>query len=171
MDTKVEDKQYTQTGRAMFIIAWLIFFALLFLFFHYYDRAGGEPYQTRRGSITIPADKLGHYQIEGTINNHPVKFMIDTGASIVAIPEKLAGTMQLQGRYPIMMRTMSQKVSGSMTRIEQLSFGAFTLANIKAVIVPTSNDDDTVLLGMNVLEQFDISQENRTLTIKSRAPQ
>lgn len=149
----------------MFIVAWLIFFGLLFLFFYYYKHVDESSYRVNHGTVTLVPDRNGHYHIKGYINGHPVKFILDTGATLVAIPEKLASEMQLQGRYPVSIKTASGKVTGTLTRLNQLSFAEFTLNNIKAVIVPGS-DDDTILLGMNVLSQFNLSQQDKRLIIK-----
>ncbi|MCC5014174.1 MULTISPECIES: retropepsin-like aspartic protease family protein [Legionella] len=159
------DKQYTQTGRWMFLIAWLLFFGLLLLFFYYYGEKEQGSYQITHGSVTIVADEQGHYYIDGSINDYPVKFILDTGATLVAIPQWLAAKLQLQGRYPISIQTASGEVTGTLTRLKQLSFAKFTLNNVKAVIVPGS-DDDTILLGMNVLSQFNLSQQDKQLIIK-----
>ncbi|STX37678.1 retropepsin-like aspartic protease family protein [Legionella feeleii] len=159
------DKQYTQTGRWMFLITWLFFFGLLLLFFYYYGEKEQGSYQITHGAVTIVADEQGHYYIDGSINDYPVKFILDTGATLVAIPQGLATKLQLQGRYPISIQTASGEVTGTLTRLKQLSFARFTLNNVKAVIVPGS-DDDTILLGMNVLSQFNLSQQDKQLIIK-----
>lgn len=150
----------------MFIIAWLILFVLLFLFFRYYNEGKHGSYQINRGTVTITASDDGHYYIDGKINNQAVEFLVDTGASLVAIPEKLAKQLGLYGRYSITLSTASGEVTGSLTRLQQLSFAKFNLTDVKAVIVP-GNEDETVLLGMNVLSQFNLLQEKKQLIIKN----
>lgn len=160
----MSNKQYAQTGRFMFIIAWLIFFVLLFAFFRYYDQEGKGSYQVEPGTVTITPDAQGHYRIDGYINESPVKFIVDTGASLVAIPQTLAKELNLQGRYQVNLQTAGGEVTGSLTRLQQLSFAGFTLYNVKAVIVPS--EGELVLLGMNVLSQFNLSQQDKRLVIK-----
>ncbi|MBA3537333.1 MAG: retroviral-like aspartic protease family protein [Tatlockia sp.] len=159
------DKQYTQAGRSMFIIAWLIVFVLLFLFFRYYSDGEHGSYQVNQGVVTISPDNGGHYFVKGHINEYPVEFLIDTGASLVAVPQKLATELKLQGRYTVTLKTASGEVTGSLTRLKQLSFADFNLTDVKAVIIPGS-DEDTILLGMNVLSKFNLSQQNKQLIIK-----
>lgn len=148
----------------MFIIAWLIFFVLLFAFFRYYNQGEKGSYQVEHGTVTITPDAQGHYRIDGYINESPVKFIVDTGASLVAIPQNIAMELNLRGRYQINLQTAGGEVTGSLTRLQQLSFAGFTLNNVKAVIVPSSGD--LVLLGMNVLSQFNLSQQDKRLVIK-----
>ncbi|WP_028388277.1 retropepsin-like aspartic protease family protein [Legionella fairfieldensis] len=161
----MSNEQSFQIGRLMFVIAWLIFFILLFLFFYYYNQNEKASYHVQHGTVTIRADKQGHYRLEGYVNDYPVEFMIDTGATLVAIPQKLATQMNLEGRYTISMGTANGVVTGSLTRLKQLGFAGFTLHNIKAVIIPGS-EDNVVLLGMNVLSQFNLSQQDKRLIIK-----
>lgn len=159
------DREFAQAGRLMFIIAWLIFFVLLFVFFLYYNQSEKGSYQITQGRVTISPDAQGHYRIKGAINDYPVEFMVDTGATLVAVPQKLATQFGLEGRYPVTIDTASGEVTGSLARLKQLSFAGFVLNDVKAVIVPGSQDD-TVLLGMNVLSKFNLSQQDKRLVIK-----
>ncbi|KTD24494.1 MULTISPECIES: TIGR02281 family clan AA aspartic protease [Legionella] len=161
----MNNKQYAQTGRLMFIIAWLMLFVLLFVFFYSYNESEQGSYQVEHGTITITPDAEGHYRIDGYINDYPVKFLVDTGASLVAISQNLAAQLGLQGRYVIRLQTAGGEVTGSLTRLQKLSFGRFTLNNIKAVIIAGGKEDE-VLLGMNVLSQFNLSQQDKRLMIK-----
>lgn len=149
----------------MFIIAWLIVFLLLFLFFRYYGEGEHGSYQINQGVVTITPDNGGNYFIKGLINEHPVEFLIDTGATLVAVPQKLAKQLNLQGRYTVSLKTAGGEVSGSLTRLKQLSFAKFNLNDVKAVII-SGSDEDTILLGMNVLSKFNLSQQNKQLIIK-----
>ncbi|KTD08571.1 aspartyl protease family protein [Legionella jamestowniensis DSM 19215] len=148
----------------MFLIVWLIFFILLFVFFYSYDNAGQGHYQINPGMITITPDRQGHYYLDGAINGHPVKLMLDTGATLVAIPENLAKKMKLVGRYDVTIKTAGGEVTGSLTRLDTLAFADFTLQNVKAVIIP--GDESIVLLGMNVLGKFNLSQQGKRLIVK-----
>lgn len=148
----------------MFLFAWMFLFGLLFLFFYWHDKSQDGESRVERGMVTIKADKQGHYRIKGTINDKPVEFMVDTGASLVAIPRTMADDMHLIGRYPITLDTANGQATGLLTRLEKLTFGDFQLTDIKAVILP--GDDDTVLLGMNVLSLFNLSQKGKQLVIQ-----
>ncbi|MFC3908136.1 TIGR02281 family clan AA aspartic protease [Legionella dresdenensis] len=151
-------------GRSMYLVAWIFFFGLMMLFFYYYGKAEDGQYQIQRGSLTIKADRHGHYRVPGNINGVPVKFMLDTGATLVAVPQALADQLGLQSLYPTTLQTASGNITGYLTRLNSLRFANFNLTNVKAVIIPTP--DNTVLLGMNVLSQFLISQEDGKLLIK-----
>lgn len=163
----MSDEQYARTGRVMFIIVWVIIFGGLLLFFSYHEKSESTVYLATANEYILSADKDGHYRIKGKINQYEVDFIVDTGATSVAIPQSIADTLHIVGRYPITLSTANGEVTGSLTRIQQLSFGSFTFENVKAVIMP-GNDDNEVLLGMNVLSQFNIIQQDERLILKRR---
>lgn len=152
------------SGHIMYILAWVAFFFIWFGIFYLYQNPGASEVKNLHGELLIPADRQGHYHVSGTINDKPVSFMLDTGATIVAIPSNLAEQIPLEGQYPVSIETASGQVSGMLTRVDKLSFGPFELRNVKAVIVP--GDKQVVLMGMNVLKEFRINQEKGRLLIK-----
>lgn len=152
-------------GRRMLFAAWLFFFALLFAFFYFYEKPATNNYKIKDGAVIIKADRQGHYFIDGTIDDQAVEFLIDTGATIIAIPANVADQLGLRRLYPITVKTANGNVTGSLTRIKTLTFAQFTLYNVKAIISPASNDR-LILLGMNVLSQFTMTQQNQQLEIK-----
>ncbi|QBR84585.1 TIGR02281 family clan AA aspartic protease [Legionella israelensis] len=161
----MSNDQYARTGRTMFILAWLIFFIFLFLFFHYYGQENEPRYRIQQGQLILDADEQGHYRMPGHINDRPVHFLLDTGASLVAVPQTLANQLHLTGRYPVRIQTAGGNITGMLTRLDKLEFGKFTLKNVKAVIIP-GDRDKMVLMGMNVLNQFNMIQKNKQLIIK-----
>lgn len=161
----MSDDQYARAGRVMFIFAWIILFSVLFLFFYYYDKSANSINSVNQNELILSSDRDGHYRIKGSINDYPVEFLVDTGASMVAIPQQLANRLQISGRYPISLSTANGEITGLLTRLQKLTFGEFKLQDVKAVIIP-GDSDDTVLLGMNVLSQFNIIQQNGRLLLK-----
>lgn len=157
------DNVSTKSGRFMFAVAWLLFFALILLFFHYFQKRETK-YQIKAGNLIITADKEGHYFVDGAINEHPVKFLVDTGATLVAIPKSVADSINLKGRYTVSINVAGGQIEGTLTRINKLSFGNFTLYDVKGVIFSDKAQDSIVLLGINVLAQFSLSQQAGKLT-------
>lgn len=164
----MSDEQYARTGRFMFLLVWIIIFIALFLFFNYQGTQKSQVLLANQNELVLTADAQGHYFVAGTINDHPVEFLIDTGASIVAIPQNVADALHIKGSYPITLSTANGHVTGALTRVQRLSFGAFTLNNVKVVIIP-ADKNGLVLLGMNVLHYFDLSQNNKQLVLKRQS--
>lgn len=113
-------------------------------------------------SLIVKQDLSGHYFVKGFINNVPIRFLIDTGASTVLIPNHLAKQAKLPCNRQIVMNTANGDVTDCETTIEKLRFGSFSVENINGAI---SKHDDDALLGMNVLQQFKIEQTNGELRI------
>jgi len=156
-----------KAGRYMIILAWIFAFFLMALFFHYTTQSdnGSYEYSAKHGTLTIDGDTKGHYWVDGAINQVSVRFMVDTGASLVAIPEPLAQKMGLSGRYPVLLQTAAGSIEGQLTRVKTLQFSGFHFSNVKAVIMP-ADGSETVLLGMNVLSDFTIMQKDGQLVMK-----
>ena len=57
-----------------------------------------ESIELRSGirEVTLQRNRQGHYIADGTINNIPVTFLLDTGATDVAIPETIADQANLK---------------------------------------------------------------------------
>jgi len=161
----MNDEHFSQVGRTMFLLAWIILFVVLFLVFNYFRASESTVYKVSSTEYSLSADREGHYRINGTINGYPVHFLVDTGATLVAVPQAVAEQAHLSGRYPVTITTANGEVTGSLTRLQSLSFGEFMLHDIKAVIIP-GKDDDVVLLGMNVLSQFSMVQQDKKLILK-----
>lgn len=160
----MSEEHLSKAGRFMFLIAWIIVFGVLFSSFYYFGQPGSTVITSTANEFRLGADYSGHYRIKGRINDHPVEFLVDTGATWVAIPQNIATELGISGKYPVTMTTANGEVTGSLTRIDQLTFGSFTLHDVKAVIMP--KEDDTVLLGMNVLSQFSMEQQDNQLIFK-----
>lgn len=107
----------------------------------------------------------GHYSVDGTINKQRLNFVIDTGASLVSIPQGIATSAGLSCLRQVTMRTGNGMVNACATIIQQLQFGSFTMKNVKAIIAPNL---DQPLLGMNVLDQFRVEQDNGEMRLSSK---
>ena len=108
----------------------------------------------------------GHYHISGSINGRPVKFMLDTGASMVSVSEQVARQAGLKCDVPATFTTANGKISGCVAQREEVTFGGFRLFDVDVAIMP--NMDDLSLLGMNALGRFDLQQSDGTLIIGAK---
>ena len=123
-----------------------------------------NPIEMTEKGIIISADRRGHYSGAGMINNHPMEFMIDTGATQVAVPGKLAQQVGLTFGMPVISQTAAGRVQAYQTIIPTLQIGTITLHNTHAVILEQL---DQVLIGMTVLKQFKVTQFDGKMTIET----
>jgi clan AA aspartic protease (TIGR02281 family) len=116
-------------------------------------------------SLIIPAGEGGHYFIDGQINNTAINFVVDTGASVVALPYSLPFVRQLKCRAYANMDTANGNIRVCAVNLEKFNFGGFQLENVTAVIMPNLSQ---ALLGMNVLKQFTLEQKENELRLFKR---
>ena len=160
-------------GKGMIIAAWLIVLGLLTVFFNNLLEKQHNPNQDLQGRILdsgtrevqLIRNRAGHYVTPGEINQHKVTFMLDTGATNVSIPEKIANRMGLQKGYPLSVNTANGVIQVYSTRLQELRIADIVLHDISANINPYM-DDEGVLLGMNVLKKLELIQRGETLTLR-----
>ncbi len=118
------------------------------------------------GKLELKQTREGHYYSSGTINGSPIVFMIDTGATIIAISAEMAASAGIKNCSPHFVTTASGKVQGCIATAAKITFGSFALTNIAVSILPDMPGE--ALLGMNVLRNFHIEQIDDIMRISSR---
>ena len=115
--------------------------------------------------VVLQRNAHGHYLSNGTINDINVVFLLDTGASDVAIPESLANKIGLVKTQTIVIKTANGNTKAYRTRLDSVAIGEIKLYDLNATILPNITGDE-ILLGMNFLKHFEITQKGRSLTIR-----
>jgi aspartyl protease family protein len=123
--------------------------------------------ETGRGVVVVQRDRSGHYLAEGAINGIGVSFLLDTGATDVAIPAPLARELGLEFGPEVMVMTAAGPVQAWMTRLDRVSIGQLSLRDVRGTI--TRGPLDEVLLGMSFLKHFRLTQQGDQLIIESEA--
>ena len=166
----------SSAGTAMTAIAWILFLFILFGGFDYLIAKRNNPNQNivtneyflangLQKEIVLQRNAHGHYVTSGTINDYEVVFLLDTGASDIAIPESLANDIGLTKKQRIVVKTANGNARAYRTRIASVGIGDIKLYDLNATIL-TNMPGKEILLGMNFLKHFEITQKGRTLTIK-----
>ena len=151
---------------------WILGFLLLALVFGRIIDQQNNPNQsiaTVQGAgsqeIVLLRNRNGHYVFDGEINHHKVTFLVDTGATITAIPAHLQQTLGLKAGARASVSTANGVTTAYLTRLDQLALGDIELHNVKASIIQGMAVDE-VLLGMNVLKNFELVQRGNHLIIR-----
>ncbi|WP_228517666.1 retropepsin-like aspartic protease family protein [Aliidiomarina indica] len=159
-------------GRGFAILAWVSLFAVFYLFFNHYLERQNNPNQQvvtytdgNRAVVELQQNRAGHYLVNGTINGRHVSFLLDTGATQVAIPGRLADELGVNPGTRVQVRTASGIASAYQTRIDTLTFGEIRLQDVSATIVP-DYDSSHILLGMSALRALEFTQRDGVLTIR-----
>ena len=162
----------SRAGTGMTVVAWIIFLTILFAGFDYLISQRINPNQnivtTVNGpqkEIVLQRNSYGHYVSNGTINGHRVTFLLDTGASDIAIPESIANRIELSKGRSIVVKTANGNAKAYRTRLDSVAVGEIKLYDLNATILPNITGDE-ILLGMNFLKHFEITQKGRSLTIR-----
>lgn len=117
----------------------------------------GMPEQRIEGSETIiPLAPDGHYWLVANVNGVPVRFLVDTGATLTALSTSDAARAGLEpraGGLPVMLGTANGTVTAELTTVTSLSFGNIEARGLDAVIAP--NLGQTNVLGMNFLSRLE----------------
>lgn len=114
------------------------------------------------GGLEIMADRQGHFRGTAYINNVPMPFLIDTGATLTSIPANLAYAAGLPVGASINSSTAGGKVVDRLTQLTSLKIGNAEIKNLDAAI---NEHLEEVLIGMNTLKYFTITQRGNTLTL------
>ncbi|HFD79228.1 MAG TPA: TIGR02281 family clan AA aspartic protease [Gammaproteobacteria bacterium] len=170
---ETEQKYTRKIGVGMTIAAWVAALALLALFFEHRLERQHNPNQavySRLGDdgvreVVLKRNHYGHYVASGTLNGEPVEFMLDTGASDVAIPSELADRLGLKRGAPVHYQTANGVITAYRTTIDSVTLGPLVIRNVAASINPGLGNTD-ILLGMSVLKHVEFSQRGDSLILR-----
>ena len=173
MDKNSDQKEQTQIGTWMIAMMWIVLFGMLFYIFEEEIERKINPNQTvdtvylgdQTREVTLQRNRKGHYVTSGHINNQPVVFMLDTGATGVAVPQHLAARLFLQKGQSIELHTANGRATGYMTNIDNIGVGDIKLHDIDAVINP-NDKSDIILLGMSFLKEIEFTQRGDMLILR-----
>lgn len=124
----------------------------------------------RKKQLRINSGQHGHYFYRGSINGFSVDFLVDTGASSIAINANTAkrlGISRRMSRGNVYVNTANAKVTGYLVTLREVKLGAIVVNNIEAVIMPNEYPEK-ILLGNSFLSKCDIKIENGVLVLTSK---
>ena len=148
---------------------WLAAMGLLggfYLLFSMLDDSGGmvsSMDSNGAAMVVLEQDRSGHYVAEGEINGQAVTFLVDTGATDVALPESAARALGLQFGPKVKVMTAAGPATAWMTRLDEVAIGDIRRRNVRASI--TSGEFDGILLGMSFLRHYSLAQQDGKLVI------
>jgi iron donor protein CyaY len=117
------------------------------------------------GSMEVRRHANGHFYLPGSIENVPVTFMVDTGASVTSISSDLARQAGIRNCREVQFQTANGPATGCIALVPRMTLGNFVLQNITVAVMPNM---ETNLLGANVLRNFQVSQSDSSMLIGRR---
>jgi aspartyl protease family protein len=130
----------------------------------HYSTGGGDT----RQSVTLSADTHGHFLTDGAVNGVPVRFVVDTGATVVALPASDAERLGLDYRKgPVaLIKTAAGVVPVHRVRFESVRLGAIEINAVDGVVIEQGLD--IALLGMSFLSRVEMRNEGQLMTLTRR---
>jgi len=107
-------------------------------------------------SLSISRDARGHFQTEGRVDGQRVGFMVDTGASVVALNESSAARFGLRpsrGDYNATVTTANGTIKAARTRLAMLDVGGLIVRDVDAMVLPDEALSEN-LLGLSFLSRL-----------------
>lgn len=119
-------------------------------------------------SIVLPMGSGGHFSATGSINGKQVNFLVDTGATSVALSQSEANRIGLdwkRGR-PGLSQTANGTVPVHAVNLTSVRVGDVEIANVAAVVLPS--DMPMVLLGNSFLNRFTMRRDSDVMRLEKK---
>ncbi|WP_080664041.1 TIGR02281 family clan AA aspartic protease [Bradyrhizobium elkanii] len=107
-------------------------------------------------TLSIPRDPRGHFATDGRIDGQRIDFMVDTGASLVALNEKSAARFGLRpsrGDYTATVTTANGTIKAARARLAMIDLGGLIVRDVDAMVLPDEALSEN-LLGLSFLSKL-----------------
>ncbi len=107
-------------------------------------------------SVVVPADARGHFQVDARVDGRRLSFMIDTGASVIALTARDAAALGIhpaQREFAVEVRTANGTVRAAPTRLDTVEVGDLVVRDVAALVLPDAALTDN-LLGLSFLSRL-----------------
>ena len=119
----------------------------------------------KSNKIFLTASSGGHFMTAGQVNGRAVQFMVDTGATSIAmsaLDAERAGLNYKLGQ-PVMMSTANGVTQGFRIKLDSVRVGDVEVLDVDAVVTPQPMP--FMLLGNSFLSRFQMLRDNEQLTL------
>jgi aspartyl protease family protein len=119
-------------------------------------------------SLVLTADLQGHFAADGEVNGRTVRFIVDTGATLISLPASDArrlGIDYLKGQKA-MMSTANGNAPAYVVKLDTVRVGGVTLHGVDAVVM--EGGLPVPLLGMSFLNRMDMRRDGNIMTLTKR---
>jgi len=119
-------------------------------------------------TAVLTADGRGHFLTTGNINGTTVRFVVDTGASVISLGAGDARRIGIDASkgQPAMTQTANGQAVVSLVKLDVVRVGDIVLHNVDASV--HQQDMPIALLGMSFLNRMEMQRDGETMTLKKR---
>jgi aspartyl protease family protein len=161
-----------KAGRWLLALAWVAGLFLATRFFGEWEQRQENPNRAPSSAhgagfveVRLSANRQGHFVADGRVNSQAVTFMLDTGATEVAIPQAVASRLALEKGLPVTLNTANGATQGYRARLASLELGEIRLAQVSAVVVP-GLPGEQILLGMSALKRLEFTLRDGSMLLR-----
>jgi aspartyl protease family protein len=107
-------------------------------------------------TVSLPADSRGHFQADARVDGRDIGFMVDTGATVIALTERDAariGIRPFAGDYNINVSTANGPAKAARAKIGRIDIGGVVVQDVDALVMPDKELSQN-LLGMAFLSRL-----------------
>lgn len=151
------------------IIAGVIWCVLLGIAYLIMDSQMKPKVATVQGAATeivIPRSRDGHFYVAGSIGGKPVSFMVDTGASLVAVSRTVAAGIGLPGGNATTVTTAGGRIAAEEVAGQRIVIGGIVINEARVLVLPGAAPE--ALLGQNVLRHMEVSQSAERMILRAK---
>mgnify|MGYP001233454319 CR=1 FL=1 len=132
-------------------------------------RVSGGFEEPETQSVRMNEDALGQYRMRGSIDGTFVNFLVDTGASVVAMSERHARMVNLDYRRAQKgtVQTAQGVARAYFLRLSEVTLGSITVNGVQATVIEGGYPTD-VLLGMSFLNKLNMQNNDGVLVLSAR---
>ena len=119
-------------------------------------------------SVTLAADETGHFIADGLMNGGTIRFLVDTGATVVAIPASDADRLRIDYRKDRLSttRTAGGPITAYAVMLDRVLVGNIEVQNVEAIVI--EHGLPVALLGNSFLNRMDMRHEGQAMTLTRR---
>lgn len=132
------------------------------------QNVASQPSASRPATAVLTADGRGHFLTTGTVNGSSIRFLVDTGASVISLGAADARRIGIDASKGE--RGMSNTANGtiwvSRVRLDTVRIGDIVLNNVEASV--SEHDLPFALLGMSFLNRMEMQRDGQTMTLRKR---
>lgn len=148
------------------VVFWLAIMAALYFGFKQYEQP--KTVISANGDVVIKRARDGHFYVAGHVNGNPVKFLVDTGASLVGVSEKFAQKAGLIGGESTIFKTANGDLPGRIIANVPINVGPIAVSGIRVGVGLEGHDANDALLGQNFLAKFDVILRENQMILRKR---
>jgi len=121
-----------------------------------------------RQSVSLTADARGHFAAAGSLNGYPVSFLVDTGATAIAIGAAEAKRIGLDYKagQAVGVGTAAGVVPAWRVTFNTVKVGGISVNQVEGMVVETGLS--VPLLGMSFLNRMEMKRDGQTMTLTQR---